>query len=195
VSGRRSIRELASANLSAPAIAVCLLLLLVFDWVSERTGPSFLPGGPLDEVAHLLTAVLLLQALPSRARARIALPALVASVAIDADHIPQYVGHDFMTVGTSRPYTHSLLTVMVLLGLALVARRRRDLMLGLALGVALHFFRDLAEGSGAGIPLLWPLSDGSLAFPHATYVALMLCVAAADACLAAFSSRARPATP
>jgi len=195
MSTRHRIARVAGASLNPAAVAACLLLLLAADWASGRAGGSFMPGGPLDAVAHLLTALLLLQALPPRYRRRFALPSLVASVAIDLDHVPQYLGHDFLTVGTARPYPHSLLTIALLLTAALLVRRRRDLLLGLALGIALHFFRDLAEGSGAAVPLLWPLSDRSFSYPHSTYIALMVCVAAADACIAVLSLRSRPATP
>ena len=191
----RHPRYLLGQRLSPLQIAAALLLLLASDWASLHAGSSFLPGGPLDETAHLLTALLLLQALPPRPRARIALPALVGSVAIDLDHVPQSLGHYFLTAGTARPYTHSLLTIVVLLAIALAARRRRQLFLGLALGVGLHFFRDLAEGGGGGVPLLWPFTDHAFSYAHGTYLALMVCVAAADAYLAAFSLRARPAAP
>lgn len=182
-------------NLSPLQVGAGALLLFAADWACQHIGASPLVGGPLDEVAHFLTALLLLQALPPRRRAALAVPALIASVAIDLDHVPQYLGQDFLTAGTPRPYTHSLLTIAVLLGVALLARRRRQLFLGLALGVALHFFRDLAEGNGSGVALLWPLSDHGFSYPHATYLALIACVALADLFLAALSFRARPAAP
>ncbi|MGH2863177.1 MAG: hypothetical protein ACRDLT_16985 [Solirubrobacteraceae bacterium] len=43
--------------------------------------------------------------------------------------------------------------------------------------------------------LLWPLSDHAYSYPHPTYLALMLCVIAADLCLGVLSRRARPAVP
>jgi inner membrane protein len=167
----------------------CAAVLLLADAAYQRAGDSFFPGGPLDETAHFLTALLLLQLLPTAWRAAIAIPALVGSVAIDLDHVPQYLGDRFLTVGTPRPYTHSLLTPLVLLALALVMRRHRVLFLGLALGVLLHFVRDLAEGNGSGVSLLWPLSDQAFSYPHATYLVLMAGVLAADLCLVAFRPR------
>ncbi len=170
----------------------CAAILFLADWACLRAGDSFVPGGPLDETAHFLTALLLLQALPTGKRATIILPALIGSVAIDLDHIPQYLGYQFFTNGTPRPYTHSLLTLAVLALLALSLRRHRNLFLGLALGVALHFFRDLAEGGG-GIALLWPFSDHVFSYPHATYLVLMAGVVAADLCLALLKPRLRTA--
>lgn len=109
--------------------------------------------------------------------------------------MPQYLGHDFLTVGTPRPYAHSLLTVLVLVALALAFRRRRVLFTGLALGVVLHFFRDLAEGNGSGVALLWPLSDHGYSYPHATYLALLGAAVAVELGAALLSRRARPERP
>jgi inner membrane protein len=167
----------------------CAAVLLAADLAYQHAGDSFFPGAPLDETAHFLTALLLLQMLPTRLRERIAIPALVASVAIDLDHVPQYLGYHFLTVGTPRPYTHSLLTPLVLLVVALAVRRHRVLFLGLALGVLLHFFRDLAEGNGSGVSLIWPLSDHAFSYPHSTYLALMACVVAAELGLAMLRPR------
>ncbi len=156
-----------------------------------KTNGAFFPGAPLDETAHFLTALLLLQAVPTRLRRKIIVPALIGSVVIDVDHVPSYLGHHFLMVGAGaqRPATHSLLTPLVLVVLALAVRRHRTLLLGLALGVMLHFFRDLAEGSGTGVPLLWPLSTRAFTYPQGTYLALMACVVAADVCLGFLSLR------
>ncbi|MDE3130422.1 MAG: hypothetical protein KGL16_04665, partial [Acidobacteriota bacterium] len=62
-----------------------------------------------------------------------------------------------------------------------------------ALGVTLHFFRDLAEGNGSGVALLWPLSDHRYSYPHSTYLALMAGVVAANLCLALLKLRPRAA--
>ena len=86
--------------------------------------------------------------------------------------MPQYLGHDFLTRGTPRPYTHSLLTIAVVLMLAVLWRRRRDLFLGIALGLVFHFWRDLSE-YGSGVALLWPFSEHSFALSQASYLPLM----------------------
>ncbi len=118
--------------------------LAILDWGAERAGGSTFPGGPLDESAHLLTVLLVSFALgPSprarAVRARLLLPALVAAVAIDLDHVPALAGSQWLTAGTPRPYTHSLVLVAALLvaaGLVRAARPRfrrgPDLLLGRA---------------------------------------------------------------
>jgi len=169
------------ARLTAITLAVAILGLALFDWGDELAGAgSFFPGGPLDEVAHALTTVLILWALGPRACQRFLVPAVIASVAIDLDHIPGELGANWLTNGTPRPYTHSLLTIAVVLAAAALWRRRRDVLFGIAIGLASHLFRDLAE-PGSGVALLWPWSDHSFSLSHAVYLSIMAAVVAIDA--------------
>jgi inner membrane protein len=166
--------------LSPVTLAIAALVLAAADWGYRLAGDSFVRGGPLDEIAHLMTALLILWALGPRICKRFMIPALIASVAIDADHIPGQLGATWLTAGTPRPYTHSLLTIVVVLAIAALWRARRDVVLGVAIGLALHFFRDLAEGD-AGVSLLWPVSYHSFQYPHGVYVAIMIVVVTIDA--------------
>lgn len=192
------LRRVIVEGLPAWGLVACLAVLLADDGLYDRAGDSFLPGGPLDEIAHILTALLLLQVLPRRIRSFAPFWVLLGSFAIDLDHVPGYLGYDFLTAGTPRPYTHSLMTIAVLLGGGLVWRGVRRPVLGLALGVALHFVRDLAEGNGAGVSLLWPFTDRGFHYPHAVYLWLMVAVTAAGVVIAvrrrgaAQLGRARP---
>jgi len=175
-------------------LVACLAVLLVDDWVYDRAGGSFAPAGPLDEIAHILTAMLVLQLLGRRVRDYAPFWVLLGSFAIDVDHIPGYLGSDFLTAGTPRPYTHSLLTIALLLATGLLWRRGRRPLWGLALGVTLHFLRDLAEGGDAGVSLLWPFTDHAFRYPHSEYVALMLVVTGVGMVIALRRERAgRPA--
>jgi inner membrane protein len=126
--------------------------------------------GPLDETAHLLTTLMLFWAIRRPAFDRLLIPALIASVAIDVDHIPGRLGYDWLTAGTSRPYTHSLATIVVVLMLASTWRTRRILFLGIAVGVASHLCRDLAEPSGSGIAAFWPFANTTCTIPGAVYL-------------------------
>ena len=153
-----------------------LLAAIVFvaaDIADQLTGgDTFLTSGPLDETAHLLTTLIVLWAIGGVVWERLLIPALIASVAIDLDHIPKELGYGFFTEGTPRPYTHSLLTIAIVLAAAWLWRRRRTVLLGIALGLALHFWRDTAE-PGSGVSLLWPVSDHSFSTSHASYLVLM----------------------
>ena len=156
--------------LVSAAAAVSLLLDL---------GPRLVPGthgiaSRLDDAAHISTAALLLMALrPSR---RFWASALVAAVAIDVDHVPQELGWGGWTQGAVRPYSHSLVTVGVVLALALLSSHARDIWLGVACGFAVHLWRDAV--TGPGVPLFWPLSTAAVRLPYAAYAASIALVTA-----------------
>ncbi len=181
-------------RLSARSLVAAVVVLVLADWAFRQVGDSFVPGGPLDEVAHLVTTLIVLWALGPRICKRFLIPALVASVAIDLDHLPRELGYEFLTRGTPRPYTHSLLSIAVVLAMAALWRSRRDVMLGIALGLAIHFSRDMAEGD-AGVSLLWPFSDHAFVLSHTGYLIVMGLFAAAAAVRcrrsASFSYRSR----
>jgi inner membrane protein len=159
--------------ISPAVLALAALVFVAADVADTWTGgSSFLPSGPLDETAHLLTALMVVWAIGGAVFDRLLVPALVTSVAIDLDHIPRELGATWLTAGTPRPYTHSLLTIAVALTGAWLWRRRRSVLLGVALGLAIHFWRDLSE-PGSGVSLLWPLSDRSFNASHASYLIVM----------------------
>jgi inner membrane protein len=185
VHGRTALAQRAAGairralRLTPASLTVAALGLAAADLAYRSVGDSVFPGGALDEVCHLLTTLLVLWALGPRVR-RFMVPALVASVLIDTDHVPAQFGVYWLTEGTPRPYTHSLLSIAVVLIVAVLWPRRRDVALGVAIGLALHFWRDMAEG-GAGVSLLWPVSRHAFQYPHAYYLALMAVVVAVDA--------------
>jgi inner membrane protein len=148
-----------------------LTLHLAYD---ARRWP-LIPEALLDEPAHLLTAWLVLAALPGDLlRRRVGRWALLSSVAIDVDHIPLYLFGRGFSVG-GRPPTHSLALVCVALGAAALCRPVRERALGVALGVSLHLFRDLA--TGPGVPLLWPVAGSSVRVPQAVYLTIVVSAA------------------
>jgi membrane-bound metal-dependent hydrolase YbcI (DUF457 family) len=165
--------------LSAATLCLTAFGLAAADWGSQRFDSSVVPAGAFDETAHVLTTLLVLWALGPTACERWLVPALAASVAIDIDHIPGQLGADWLTAGTPRPYMHSLLAVATVLLAALLWRRRRNLLVGVALGVAIHFWRDLTEPTG-GVSLLWPFSYRAFLLPHLSYVAVLIVIIGID---------------
>lgn len=134
------------------------VVALGFDAADRKVQFGLLSTGPLDEVAHLATAALGLLVLTRfiDVPRRFYVAALVASVAIDLDHIPLYLG--LLGDKTQRPVTHSLATVIVFVGAAVVNSRHRAVLAGVATGLVLHFARDIAEGP-PGVRMLWPLQE------------------------------------
>ena len=167
-------------RLGAVPLGLAAAGLVAADWGSSLAGATLAPGGPLDETAHVLTALLVLWSLGQRRCERFLVPALIASVAIDLDHVPGELGANWLTAGTPRPYTHSVLTIAAVLAGAVVWRRRRDVLLGVTLGLALHLWRDTSE-SGNGVSLFWPFSYRSVRLSHTGYLAVIGLVVAVNA--------------
>ena len=131
---------------------------LAFDAADRRVPFSVLATGLLDEPAHLATGALGLLALACfiDAPRRFYVAGLIASVAIDLDHIPLYLG--LLGNQDQRPVTHSLTTVLVIALAAAVSRRHRAVLAGCVAGLLIHFARDIAEGP-PGVRMLWPIRD------------------------------------
>ena len=112
----------------------------------------------LDEPAHLATGALGLLAVACfiDVPRRFYVAGMIASVAIDLDHIPLYLG--LLGNEDQRPVTHSLATVIVVAATAVIWRRHRAVLVGTVTGLLIHFARDIAEGP-PGVRMLWPLQD------------------------------------
>jgi inner membrane protein len=148
-----------------------------FGWSLASGGDSGALYGVVDLPLHLLTVAALLLAVAAwRGRlpsAAFVIAALVASVALDLDHVPGYLGSHVLMGSGPRPYSHSLATIAVLVaGAAALHGRSRAISLGAAFGVGGHLLRDLA--TGPGIPLVWPVSASAVSIPYALFVAALL---------------------
>lgn len=151
---------------------------LAFDAADRRVPFNILGSGLLDEPAHLATAalgLLVLACLVDVPR-RFYVAALIASVAIDLDHIPLYLG--LLGNGGQRPVTHSLSTVIVVAVAAVISRRHRAVLAGVATGLVLHFARDIAEGP-PGVRLLWPLQDTAWTASYWWFLGMIIAFTAA----------------
>ncbi len=157
-------------------LIVSALVIVGADAAFHGFKPGVVVAGVLDEPAHAATTIIILGALGWRNTRAFGVAAVVASVAIDLDHIPQYLGAHFLTAGTARPYPHSFLTLLVVVVIAVLRRgRARALALGAELGLVGHLFRDMAEPSSkAGVPLFWPVSDVNVRVPYALYACVMV---------------------
>jgi membrane-bound metal-dependent hydrolase YbcI (DUF457 family) len=167
----------AELPLLAAALVVAVLVLdLLWGLIEGSTGT--IAYAVIDEPAHLMTCLLALLVVVALTDIqppwRFVVAALSASVAIDLDHIPGYLGSHLLTGSMPRPYTHSLLMVGVLAGLGAAVRRRhlKQVLLGLAFGVAAHLLRDLA--TGPGVAFLWPVVVAPIKVPYALYAATLV---------------------
>lgn len=146
---------------------------LAFDAADRRVPFSVLATGLLDEPAHLATGALGLLALACfiDAPRRFYVAGLIASVAIDLDHLPLYLG--LLGKQDQRPVTHSLTTVLVIAVAAAVSRRHRAVLAGCVAGLLIHFARDIAEGP-PGVRMLWPIRDTAWTASFWWFLAMIL---------------------
>jgi inner membrane protein len=150
-------------------------LVLAADAVLAETSLPQLAQAPIDEAGHLATACLLLGALWPQPPRRLVPSFLTAAVVIDVDHVPFTIfGTSVWTQGVGRPYTHSLLTVLVLVWTA--ALLRSPIVSALAAGVCAHFVRDVS--TGPGLALGWPMSDAMVRLPYAFELAVVILLGA-----------------
>jgi len=151
---------------------------LAFDAAKRRIAFGVWTTGPIDEVAHLSTAALGLLVLIRfiDAPRRFYVVALIASVAIDLDHIPLYLG--LLGDPAQRPITHSLSTAAVFVAAAAASRRYRAVLAGVATGLVLHFARDIAEGY-PGVRVFWPLQGSSWMVSYRWFLGLIVVLTAA----------------
>ena len=161
-----------------PVLPPVLVALIFGCDLAMEHARSRLAIGLLDEPAHLATAVLALLAVLGGRRLAAApaftSAAVVAACAIDVDHVPLYAGVPGVADVGSRPYSHSLLTVLLLAVAWLVTGRRWPVLAGAAAGVTLHFVRDVA--TGPGLQLWWPFGHREL-LPYRWYVGLIVVLA------------------
>ena len=151
---------------------------LAFDAADRRIPFGVWITGPVDEAAHLATAALGLLVLIRfiAAPRRFYIAALIASVAIDLDHIPLYLG--LLGDPAQRPITHSLSTAAVFVAAAAASRRHRAVLAGVATGLVLHFARDIAEGY-PGVRVFWPLQGTSWIVSYRWFLGLIVVFTAA----------------
>ena len=161
----------------ALASGVAVAAILGIDALSGWTRRPLPVAAVADETAHLLTAFVVLLAVPFPLPRRFVLAALAASVAIDLDHLPLVLGSDALTRDTARPLTHGLRLVAGLrVAAARLTPRGRAVALGAAAGVLAHLVRDAAS-TPAGVPLAWPVSTHGFSLPYSTYLAALTCCA------------------
>jgi membrane-bound metal-dependent hydrolase YbcI (DUF457 family) len=175
---------------SRAVVASSMALFAVDQFVYQQVG-SFVPlQAPLDWTNHLLTTLFIVWATRPLIGRRQILAALIASVVIDADHIPGYLGSSILTGGDPRAYTHSLTTVVVLLLIAAARPSWRYWASGAALGVLSHLWRDLAEPQGTGVSLFWPVSVRVITTPATWYLGSIALLSAISLIRAAPADRA-----
>lgn len=136
----------------------------------DRLGSSLLVHGLRDEIGHALTAYLWALGLMAL-RLPLTLPMVVlGGILIDVDHLLQFYGVIDAAPGSSRPGSHSLVTLVIILLVASGDRRRSWMWISFAVGFLSHLVRDMATGT---VPLLWPRPADPVSIPYDLYTATL----------------------
>ena len=162
-------------RLTSRTLLACVGVIAAADLVIWLSEPPLGLQALFDESAHAATGVLALAAVGVAFKPPIVLAVIAGSVLIDVDHVPRLLGSDVLQDSAApRPYTHSLLTVILLAAAALLMPRpNRKLLIVAALALILHLLRDMAEPGGSGVALLWPLSDRAYSIEYGVYAAVL----------------------
>lgn len=154
----------------ARVVLGALGVVAAMDGLTLALDPGFAVLGLLDEPAHMATGILVLAALVGGRRSGSWVLAFwLGAVGIDLDHIPLALGSQIISHGTGRPYTHSLLSIVVALAVARAWPRGRTVAVAFSIGLVTHFSRDLA--TGGGVALLWPFEDVRFVLPYVVWFA------------------------
>jgi len=149
------------------------LTIVLVDTITDRLVPPLVLAGVLDEAGHVATAIVMAAAITRGRTGAFIVAVLLAAWAIDIDHVPgEILGWDGLTAGAPRPYTHSLIILLIAGAWALWEQRpHRDVAAGLTFGLLSHFVRDAA--SGTGLALFWPLTKRPVEIPYPIYVGIL----------------------
>lgn len=154
-----------------------VVLIVADDFLFRRDDLSFVSNALTDELAHAATALLCVGALYALRQwhwdSRIWIATVIGGTIIDLDHVPAAFGWNVITIGTDRPYSHSLLTLGILLLVTMRLRSpRRDLGAVATWGLASHYIRDMVDGGA--VPLFWPITKHGFTAPYVAYGTLLL---------------------
>ena len=149
---------------SRSGVGTLAVVACVSDLAERRFESPLLVSGLFDEVAHLALAGLGLLVLACFVDLpqRFFVAALVASVAIDVDHVPALLG---LTPDQGRSFVHSLATVLAVVAGAAVNRKYRVVLAGVAVGLTMHLVRDVVEGP-PGVRMFWPVDRTAWTADH-----------------------------
>ena len=170
----------------APAMAVIMGVDLRI-----RGSEEILVHGIADELAHLLTALVILSALQAVGM-RVLWPAVMVGATIpDIEHILAQA-HRLDAIGsTGRGVLHTLVPGVVLVSVGLLLPPLRTFFMSLGLAMLTHVVRDAATSA---VPALWPHADAAYHLRYALFLAMLAGCASITTGAVALAARGAPAT-
>ena len=175
------------AVLMAPAMVVIMGIDLRI-----RGQERLLIHGTADEIAHVLTAVVMLSALYALGRNVSWVAGLLGAIAIDVDHLLIPEGRIDAIANTSRSALHTLGPALAVLAIGTVIWPMRAWFWSFGFGMLTHLFRDSATSE---LPLAWPLGDDSFHLRYSLYLTIMVACTIVTAGVVALGARPMRSSP
>jgi membrane-bound metal-dependent hydrolase YbcI (DUF457 family) len=144
------------ATYAGISIGAWILIGVVRQFDAPSDGNTLQVHGVLDEMGHLLTALMIAMGIKAL---RFPVPVwsiLIGGVVLDVGHIMLQLDFTEPVTGSSRNGTHSVFVLILLACIGFLDQRRANVWLGLALGALSHLWRDMGTGN---VPLFWPFLE------------------------------------
>jgi hypothetical protein len=154
------------AMLMAPAMVVIMGIDLRI-----RGQERLLIHGIADEIAHVLTAVVMLSVFYAIGFRVNWIAAMIGGMLLDADYVLQMEDVVESVAGTGRGAIHTIGPTLAVLVVGALIPPLRTLLLSLGIGMLSHLIRDSAT---AATPLMWPVSDYLFHLRYSLYLTFMV---------------------
>ncbi len=170
----------------APAMAVIMGVDLRI-----RGSEEILVHGVADEIAHLLTALVMLAALRAVGMCVNWPVVAVGAVIPDIEHISAMAGQLAAIGTTGRGVMHTLVPGAMVVAVGLLISPLRVFLLSLGLAMLSHVLRDAATSA---VPALWPHTIGAYHLRYAYFLAMLAGCATITTGVVALTARGALAT-
>lgn len=179
-----------AVRLLSVAMAPALAVIMGVD-LRIRGSEEILVHGIADELAHLLTALVVLSALRAMGM-RLSWPAVVIGATIpDIEHVLALAGQLDAIGTTGRGVLHTLVPGAIVAGLGMLLPPLRVFLLSLGLAMLSHVVRDAATSE---IPALWPHAVAAYHLRYVFFLAMLAGCATITTGAVALAAREAPAS-
>ena len=152
--------------LMAPAMVIIMGIDLRI-----RGQERILIHGIADEIAHVLTAIVMLSVLYALGWPVRWIAGILGAVAIDIDHFLVPEGYLHMIANTNRSALHTVGPALVVLVVGLVAWPLRTWFWSFGLAMLTHLLRDATTSE---LPLAWPVGDDLIHLRYSLYLTILV---------------------
>ncbi len=172
----------------AVAMAPAMVTIMGID-LRIRDQQRLLIHGIADEIAHVLTAVVVLAAIHALGFRISWIAGGIGGMLPDIDHILLWTGLADPVTDIDRGFMHTLGPTLAVLLLGVAVPPLRLFLVSLGLGMLTHVIRDSATSE---LPLFWPVSDEIVHLRYSLYLTFMVLCTIVAAGIVALGMPRRP---